>query len=63
MIILILALLFGAAVLYFTAKSLKSAKANGSPSKIIYILKAAVLVETIIYLILFVLVFLRTLIM
>lgn len=63
MIILILTLIFGLAVLIFTAISLKKAKEKKTNGKIVTILKLVVLVETLVYLGLFVFVFIKTLMM
>lgn len=63
MFILILALVFGAAVLYFTIRSYNTAKENGSDSRLITVLKLVVLAESLIYVVLFAFVFLKTLFM
>ena len=63
MFILILALLFGAAVLVYTKKSLDKAQAANSDSKLVRILKLVVLGEVLLYLLLFIFVFLKTLFM
>ena len=63
MFILILALIFGAAVLYFTIRSYNRAKGSGGDSKLINILKLVVLAESILYVVLFAFVFLKTLFM
>jgi len=63
MFILILALLFGIAVIAFTVAHLKKIKKNGGSSKLINILKLVVFGEAVIYTLLFVFVFIKTLIM
>lgn len=63
MFILILALVFGAAVLYFTIRSYNIAKENGSDSRLITVLKLVVLAESLVYVVLFAFVFLKTLFM
>lgn len=63
MFILILALLFGAAVLVYTLKSLNRAKEANGDAKIVKVLKMIVLAEALIYCLLFVFVFLKTLFM
>lgn len=64
MIILILALIFGAAVLFITLKSFVSQAAGASrtgaaPSKIAQILKLLVMVESIIFIIIFIIVIIK----
>ena len=63
MFILILALLFGAAVLVYTKKSLENAKKENSDSKAVRILKLVVFGEALLYTVLFIFVFLKTLFM
>lgn len=63
MIILILTLLFGAAVLAFSLKSLNKAKKNDSSDKVVTILKLVVIFEALVYLLIFGYVFLRTIFM
>ncbi len=63
MFILILALIFGAAVLYFTIRSYNKAKENGGSSKLITILRFVVMAESLLYVVLFAFVFLKTLFM
>lgn len=65
MIILIVALVFGAAVLLVTIKSFVSCAAGASktgvaPSRIAQILKLLVMVESIIFLVIFIIVLLKT---
>lgn len=62
MIILILALLFGAAVLAFSLYSFKKAKKN-SNSRLVSVLRLVVMFEALVYLLIFVYVFFKTLIM
>jgi len=63
MFILILALIFGAAVLYFTIRSYNNAKERGGDSKLITILRLVLLAEALIYVVIFAFVFLKTLFM
>lgn len=63
MFILILALIFGAAVLYLTINSYNRAKESGSDSKLIKILKLVVIAESLIYVVLFAFVLMKTLFM
>lgn len=63
MIILILALIFGLAVLAFSVAGLVRAKRSGSQNKVVTILRVLVAVEAIVYIALFIFVFVRTLIM
>ena len=63
MIILILALIFGIAVFIFTLRSYNKGKEAGTDSKLVKILKLAVLLITLVYIVLFVFVFLKTLFM
>lgn len=63
MFILILTLIFGAAVLLFTLRSYNNAKANGGDSKLVSILRLAVLFVTLLYMVVFAFVFLKTLFM
>lgn len=62
MFILILALLFGAAVLAFSLYSFKKAKKSNN-SRLVSVLRLVVMFETLVYLLIFVYVFLKTLIM
>ena len=62
MIILILTLLFGAAVLAFSLYSLKKAK-KAADSKLITILRLVVIFEALIYLLVFGYVFFKTILM
>lgn len=63
MIILILALIFGVAVLAFSIAGLAKAKRNGSQGKVLTILRALVAIEAIVYIALFIFVFVKTLVM
>ena len=63
MFILILALVFGAAVLYFSIRSYNNAKESGRDSKFISILRLVVMAEALIYVVLFAFVFIKTLFM
>ena len=63
MFILILALVFGAAVLYFTIRSFNKAKENGGDSRLVSILRYVVMAEALIYVVLFAFVFIKTLFM
>lgn len=63
MFILILALIFGAAVLYFTIRSFNRAKESGGDSKLVSILRFVVMGEALIYVVLFAFVFIKTLFM
>lgn len=63
MFILILALIFGAAVLYFTIRSFNRAKESGGDSKLVSILRLVVLGEALIYVVLFAFVFIKTIFM
>ncbi len=63
MFILILTLLFGAAVLWFTLRSYNKAKINGGDSKLVSILRLVVMFEALLYMVIFIFVFLKTLFM
>lgn len=63
MFILILTLIFGAAVLWFTLRSYNNAKANGGSNKLVSILRLVVLFEAVLYMVVFLFVFLKTLFM
>ena len=63
MFILILALIFGAAVLFLTIRSFNRAKENGGSSKLVSILRYVVMAEALIYVVLFAFVFIKTLFM
>lgn len=63
MIILVLALIFGAAVAIFLISSIVWAKRRGKSSKLLLVLKLVVLIETIAFLVLFVVVLLKTMAM
>ena len=63
MIILILALIFGLAVLVFSIHSLKRAKGKDGSSKIVTTLKLIVIFEALVYIAVFAYVFMRTMIM
>lgn len=63
MFILILALIFGAAVLFLTIRSFNRAKENGGDSKLVSILRYVVMAEALIYVVLFAFVFIKTLFM
>lgn len=62
MIILILTLLFGAAVLAFSLYSLKKAKKNAD-GRLVTILRLIVIFEALVYLLIFVYVFFKTILM
>lgn len=62
MIILILTLLFGAAVLAFSLYSLKKVKKNAD-SKMITVLRLVVIFEALVYLLIFAYVFFKTILM
>ena len=62
MFIIILALLFGIAVLFYTKKCLDKAQASGE-SKLAKILKYVVFAEALLYTVLFIFIFLKTLFM
>lgn len=62
MIILILTLLFGAAVLAFSLYSLKKAKKNAD-GRLVTILRLVVIFEALVYLLIFVYVFFKTILM
>ena len=62
MFIIILALLFGVAVLFYTKKCIDKAKASGD-TKLAKILKLVVLAEALLYTVIFIFVFLKTLFM
>lgn len=63
MIILILALIFGAAVLVFTIRSFNKAKVAGTDTKLITILKLILMFEALLYVVIFAFVFFKTLVM
>lgn len=63
MIILILALIFGLAVLLFSIYSFKKAKRNGSSGKVLTVLKLLVMFEALVYTVIFAYVFVKTLLM
>lgn len=63
MILLILALIFGLAVLIFLVASIGWARRKGKRSKLITTLKIIVLIETVAFLALFVVVLMRTMAM
>lgn len=63
MIILILALIFGLAVLAFSAAGLVKSKRSGAQGKVITILRALVGVEAIVYIALFIFVLIKTIAM
>lgn len=63
MIILILALIFGLAVMIFLVASMGWARRKGKKSKLLLILKIIVLIETIAFIAVFVMVLLRTMAM
>lgn len=63
MILLVLALIFGAVVAIFLIASMIWAKRRGKSSKLLLVLKLIVLLETVAFLILFVVVLLKTMAM
>ncbi len=63
MIILLLALLFGIVVGIFTIASLKKAKDRNDKRKLLRILKFAVLAESLVFVVLFIIVIVKTMFM